>query len=112
VPAGGATREHSKGKTKKEIMETYKVPVRTRGLGIASVLFGLLGGVFAWWTSLGMVLSLTGLVMGFVGWTMARRMSTGFGLSVVGMLLSLATLILDSVIAARGLELIRLHTLR
>jgi hypothetical protein len=100
------------GKTEEGIMESYKVPVRTRSLGIASLTFGLLGGAFYWWTPLGIVLSLTGLLMGLVGWTMARRATAGFGLSVAGMLLSLATLILDWVIAGLGLELIRLQALR
>ena len=93
-------------------METYNAPVRTRGIGIASVIFGLLGGVFFWWTPLGMVLSLTGLVMGFVGATMARKATSGFGLSVAGMLISLAALILDWVVAGMGLELIKLHSFR
>ena len=56
-------------------------------------------------------LSLTGLLMGFVGWMMARK-AVGFGLSVAGMLLSLAALILDCVIAGLGLELIKLHSLQ
>jgi hypothetical protein len=93
-------------------MESYKVPVHARSLGITSLIFGLLGGAFYWWTPLGMVLSLTGLLMGFVGWTMARKTTADVGLSVAGMLLSLAALILDCVIAGLGLELIRLHSLR
>ena len=92
-------------------MESYQVPVRTRGLGIASLIVGFLGGIFSWWTPFGMVLSLTGLVIGFVGWTMARK-AVGFGLSVAGMLVSLAALILDCVIAGLGLELIKLHSLQ
>ena len=43
---------------------------------------------------------------------MARRKSTNFGLSVAGLLLSLAALILDSVIAELGLEWIRLQSVR
>jgi hypothetical protein len=93
-------------------MESYKVPVRARGIGIASLVFGLLGGAFGWWTPLGMVLSLAGLLMGFGGWTMARKMSVGIRLSVAGMLVSLATLVLNCVIAGWGLELIKLHALR
>jgi hypothetical protein len=93
-------------------MESYKVSVSIRGLGITSVVFGFLGGCFFWWTPLGMVLSITGLLMGFVGWTMAPRKTAGLGLSIAGMLLSLATLILDSVIAGFGLEIIRFHALR
>jgi hypothetical protein len=93
-------------------MDSYKVPVRTRGIGIASLVFGLLGGAFCWWTPLGMVLSLTGLLMGFAGWTMARRTTAGMRLSVVGLLISLVALILNGVIAGLGLELIKLHAFR
>jgi hypothetical protein len=93
-------------------MENYKVPVRVRGIAVASLVFGLLGGAFCWWTPLGMVLSLTGLLMGFGGWTMARRMTVGIRLSIAGTLVSLATLVLNCVIAGWGLELIKLHALR
>jgi len=93
-------------------MGSYNVPVRTRGLGITSLIFALLGGVFYWWTPLGMVLSLTGLLTGFAGWTMARRMSTGFRLSVAGLLLSLVALILNCAIASLGLETVRFSALR
>jgi hypothetical protein len=93
-------------------MESSKPLLSVRGLGILSLLLGFLGGVFCWWTPLGMVLSLTGLVIGFVAWTYARRATVSFGLAIGGMLLSLATLILDGVIAGYGLELIRFHALR
>jgi hypothetical protein len=93
-------------------MDNYNIPVRTRGLGIVSLAFGILGGAFFWWTPLGMVFSITGLVIGFIGWTMARRMTAGSELSIAGMLVSLAALILDCVIAGFGLELIKLHALR
>jgi hypothetical protein len=59
-----------------------------------------------------MVLSITGLVMGFVGWTFARRRAAGSGLLIGGMLLSLASLFLDSVVAALGLELLKFQSLR
>jgi hypothetical protein len=104
--------ETPKGKTKKGIMKTYKAPVRTRGIGIAALIFGLLGGAFYWWTPLGMILSLTGLLMGFVGGTTAPRKSTGLGLSIAGMLVSLAALTLNCVIAGLGLELIEFDALR
>jgi hypothetical protein len=94
------------------IMQTYKEPVRTRGLGIASVIFGLLGGAFCWWTPLGMIFSLTGLVMGYAGWAMSRRTTRVFGLSIAGILISLATLILDLAIADLGLEFFKLQALR
>lgn len=93
-------------------MQTYKEPVRTRGLGIASLIFGLLGGAFCWWTPLGMIFSLTGLVMGYAGGVMSRRMSTGLGLFLAGMLISLTTLILDLAIADLGMEFFKLQALR
>jgi hypothetical protein len=93
-------------------MEAYKMPISMRALGITSLILGLLGGALYWWTPLGMVVSLTGLVLGFVGWTIARRRTTGFGLVIAGMLLSLATLILDWVIAGYGLELIKFQGFR
>ena len=93
-------------------METYKMPVSIRALGTTSLILGLLGGALYWWTPLGMIVSLTGLVLGFVGWTMARRMTIGLRLSIAGMLVSLATLILDSVIAELGLELIKFQGFR
>jgi hypothetical protein len=61
---------------------------------------------------MGMVLSLAGLVLGFIGWTFARRKTAGFSLTVAGMLVSLATLVLGTVIAELGLELIRVHSLQ
>jgi hypothetical protein len=93
-------------------METIKSPVRLRGLGIASVIFGVLGGALCWWTPLGFILSLTGLVMGFVGWTANRNRFGGSSLLIAGMLISLAALILDWSIAGLGLEVIKLHSLR
>jgi hypothetical protein len=50
------------------------------------------------------------LVIGFVGWTFAGRRTAGFGLLVSGMLFSLATLILDFVIAGLNLEIIDLRS--
>jgi hypothetical protein len=97
---------------KEDMMESYNVPLNMRDVGIASLVFGFLGGAFYWWTPLGMVLSLCGLVMGFVGWTLAGRRAAGFGLLIVGILLSVVTLILDSVIAGLGLELVKFNALR
>lgn len=96
----------------KGIMESYKVPVRARGLGIASLVFGFLGGVFYWWIPLGMVLSLTGLLLGFITWTAARRGTQAFGFAIAGMLVAIVALILDSVVAGLGLELVKFHALR
>jgi hypothetical protein len=93
-------------------MDTYESPVGFHGLGITSVVFGVLGGAFCWWTPLGFVLSLSGLVMGFLGWTADRNRHGGSSLLVTGIMLSLAALILDWAIAGLGLEIIRFHSLR
>ena len=75
-----------------------------RSLSIVSLLCGLLGGAFYWWVPLGMVVSITGLMFGFVDWTLARRRSLDYRLSVLAMLLAVATLALDIVIAQLGLQ--------
>jgi hypothetical protein len=94
------------------VMEREKVAVSARTLGIISLIVGFLGGAFCWWTPLGMVLSISGLAAGFIGWTFARRTSTGLALSIAGIVVSVATLILNLVIADLGLELIKLHAFR
>jgi hypothetical protein len=49
---------------------------------------------------------------GIVGWALARRKTPGFGLLVGGVLVCLVALILDSVVAGLGLELVRFQALR
>jgi hypothetical protein len=93
-------------------METYKAPKSVRVLGIGSVALALLGGALYWWTPMGMVLSLAGLLAGLIGWAYARPGTAGIRLVVAGLLLSAAALTLDYVIAGMGLELIRFHALR
>jgi hypothetical protein len=85
-------------------METGNLLRTLRGLSISSLIFGALGAVFYWWLPLGMVLSLTGLMFGFVDWTMALRRSLDRRLSIVAMFLCVATLSLDIVIAYLGLQ--------
>jgi hypothetical protein len=92
-------------------MEAYKTPVSVRGLGIASIILGVIGAAFYWWTPMGMVISLCGLLTGFIGWTFARRRTPSFGLVIAGMSLCIAALTLNFVIAGLGLELIRFHAL-
>ncbi len=82
---------------------TWK-PTALRGLSVTALVFGVLGGAFYWWVPMGIVLSLAGLMFGFVDWTAARRRSLDNRLSIVALLLSLATLALDIVIAYRGLQ--------
>lgn len=81
-----------------------KTTQNLRGLSVASLVFGVLGGVFYWWVPLGIVWGLTGLVLGFVDCTMVRRRSLDYRLSIVAMLVSVAALALDLVIAYLGLQ--------
>ena len=85
-------------------MATDSTPKTLRGLSLSSLIFGVLGGGFYWWVPLGMVFGLTGLMLGFVDWTMARRRSLDYRLSIVAVLLSVAALTLDIVIAVLGLQ--------
>jgi hypothetical protein len=93
-------------------MEVYKAPVSVRGLGVTSIILGLLGAGFYGWTPLGIALSLFGLVAGFVGWTLSPPKSAGFDLVLGGMVLCLVALALDCTVAGLGLELIRFQALR
>jgi hypothetical protein len=93
-------------------METTNAPVSMRRLGFASVILGLLGAAFFWWTPLGMVLSLSGLAAGFIGWISGRRRPGGVGLAVGGMVLCVLALILDGVVAGLGLEILKFGELR
>jgi len=86
------------------LMTTEPTPRTLRGLSIGSLVFAVLGGVFYWWVPLGMVMSLTGLVLGFVDWMMTRRRSVDFRLSLVAILLSIAALALNVVIIYLGLQ--------
>ncbi len=86
-------------------MAQYQAPVRSRGIGVVSVVLGLLGLALCWWTPAGMVLSLAGLVIGLVGCTLARR--GGWAPSAAGMILSAAALAVCWIIAAGGMEWVR-----
>jgi hypothetical protein len=83
-----------------------------RSLGMASIAFGILGAAFFWWAPLGMVLALTGVLTGLVGWIDAVRKSKGYRFAVVGTILSTAAFILGLVIALGGWELIQLQPYR
>ncbi len=86
-------------------MSQYPAPTRSRGIGVFSVLLGLLGLVLCWWTPAGMVLSLAGLMVGLVGCVMARR--GGWAPSAAGMILSAAALAVCWIIAVYGMEWVR-----
>ena len=93
-------------------MAIESVSGRSRSLGIAAVVLGLLGFAFYWWAPLGMVLSLTGLVMGIIGWVNGPHLRGMTGLVLVGVLISAAALALDVFVAVRGLEIIQLMPYR
>jgi len=85
-------------------MDIEMKPQTLRGFVVVSLIFGVLGGGFYWWVPMGMVLSMAGLLFGLVDWTMARRRSLNARLSIAAIILSLATLALDIVIALNGLQ--------
>jgi hypothetical protein len=87
-------------------------PRLIRPIAIGSVVLALLGGGFYWWTPLGIVLSITGLLMGFVAWLNTPPRSGMRRLAVAGTLLSVAALALDVAIALQGLELVQFGPLR
>jgi hypothetical protein len=76
------------------------------------VVLALLGGVFSWWTPLGMVLSLTGLVVGLVAWLNAAARADLRRLAVCGTVLSAAAFVLGLGIALLGLEFVQFTPLR
>jgi uncharacterized membrane protein len=73
-----------------------------RKLGLGSILLGILGGAFYWWAPLGLVLSMSGSILGFVDWNRARKHSLDNRLSIAAMIISLATLVLCIVVMAMG----------
>ena len=93
-------------------MTTYPVPMRLRTLGVVSILLGLLGAIFYWWTPLGMVVSLAGLILGISGAIMARGGQARMELLLCGIVVSLLALALNLVIACLGLEVITFTALR
>jgi hypothetical protein len=114
LPAINEGWQSSDGPSDKQenAMNGDKTTTHLRGVGVSSVIFGILGWIFYWWLPLGMVWSLTGLVLGFVDWTMARRRSLDYRLSIAGILLSLGALALNIVIASLGLQTVTFGSLR
>ncbi len=85
-------------------MDAMTQPQGLRIFSVASIVFGVLGAAFYWWVPMGMVLSLGGLMLGFVDVMIARRRSLTFRLSLVGLLVCAAALALDIVIFRLGLQ--------
>jgi hypothetical protein len=94
-------------------MALRDVSVRVQGIGLGALLLGLAGFALFWWTPLGMVASLAGLIVGLIGWQQAPPLATGSrALSTSGLVLSAAALCLNVLIALQGLELIQFGPLR
>jgi hypothetical protein len=84
-----------------------------QALAAATWLLAVLGAVMYWWVPLGMVLSLSGLVAGFIGWVRQPRRAGGLvAMLVVGMLLAGAALCWDLAAVSRGLDTVRFTALR
>jgi hypothetical protein len=75
-------------------------------LSILPMVFGILGGIFFWWVPLGLVLSLAGLLGGFVDWSSARRHSADHSIAVAAMVIALFAFVFDLTIALLGLQTI------
>jgi uncharacterized membrane protein len=85
-------------------MNSQENKLNLRKLGLGSILLGVLGGAFFWWAPLGLVLSMSGLILGFVDWNRARKHSLNKRLSIAAMIISLVTLVLCIVITALHLQ--------
>ncbi len=83
-----------------------KTQPNVRWISYGSVLLALLGGGFCWWVPMGIILSLAGLTLGFVDWTAALRRSLDQRFAIVGMLLSVAALIVDCIVYYLGWQIL------
>jgi hypothetical protein len=92
------------------IMAQYRAPARPLDLGIFSMIFGLLGLALCWWTPTGMILSVAGMTIGLVGCIMSRRGDRTP--PAAGLIFSTASLAVCWIVAAWGLELIRMTALQ
>jgi hypothetical protein len=93
-------------------MATIKAPVHALRLGVISLVLGILGFAFYWWTPLGIVLGLFGFVLGFVGWTLAPPQTNHRWLVIAAMLVCVAAVVFDVEIGLHGLEIIQFRALR
>ena len=85
-------------------MSNSKMAGTFRSLSLSSLIFGILGGACYWWVPMGIVLSVAGLMFGFVDCMMAQRRSLDYRLSIFAMLLSAVALFLGIVIAYFGMQ--------
>lgn len=86
-------------------MRTGTTQTDTRWLSYGSLLLAVLGIGFFWWVPMGMVLSLAGMIFGFVDWTAARWRSLDARLAIGGFILGLVGLAFDCVIAYLGWQI-------
>jgi hypothetical protein len=93
-------------------MATYNTSVTTRGMGIFSLILGVLGMAFYWWVPLGIILSLSGVILGLFACFIGTPRINGFGVALAGLLVSAAALALDLIIGLLGLEIITFTALR
>jgi hypothetical protein len=93
-------------------MATYNTSVTTRGLGIVTLVLGILGAAFYWWVPLGIILSLSGLILGLFACFIGTPRLSGYGAALAGLLVSIADLALDVIIAFLGLQMITFTALR
>jgi hypothetical protein len=93
-------------------MNTIKAPVHSIRLGIISLVLGILGFAFYWWTPLGVVLGLFGFVLGFAGWALAPQRTDHRWLVIAAMLVCLAVVVFDVEIGLHGLEIVKFGALR
>ncbi len=93
-------------------MAAYVQPTRSRTLGMASVVLGILGLALFWWAPMGMVLALAGLVVGAIGWVRSSQTGMTPAWAVVGTLFCLAVLAVDIGVAWVGLETLQIAAFR
>jgi hypothetical protein len=79
---------------------------------MVSVALGVLGLALFWWVPFGMVVALTGLLFGAVGWVRSTHTGITPASAIVGTLFCLAVLALDIVVAAVGLEALQMSAFR
>jgi hypothetical protein len=87
-----------------KIMNTYDPPQIHHGLSFVAILFGMVGGLFFWWVPMGVVLSLAGLLFGFIDWNIVRRRSLDHSVAIIAMFISVTTFGLDLIVALLGLQ--------
>jgi hypothetical protein len=61
---------------------------------------------------MGILLSFCGLMAGLIGWAMSPRRASAIGMLLWGVVLSLAVLGLDVLVAVRGIESLQIHAFR